>query len=41
LADVIEDLITYEIAALKHFREPDQPFSLMARQLIDGFLSAI
>ena len=34
----IEDLMSHEMAALRHFRKQSQPFSMMACQLIDEFL---
>lgn len=35
---VIEDLLSHELEQLHRFQEPDQPFSAMAKQLIDKFI---
>ena len=34
----LEDLLSHEMAALRRFQEPTQPFSMMAAQLIDEFI---
>ncbi|MDA1053749.1 MAG: hypothetical protein O3C40_25150 [Planctomycetota bacterium] len=34
----LEDLLSHEMAALRRFQEPSQPFSMMAAQLIDEFI---
>jgi len=36
--EIIEDLISHEFDLLQHFRRRDQPYSQMARQVIDPFL---
>lgn len=36
--DMVEDLISHELTLLQHFRDPDQPYSEMARQIIDPFM---
>lgn len=39
--ELIEDLLSYELDALAQFRDPRRPYSLMARQLIDGFIDSL
>ncbi|HEX8493933.1 MAG TPA: hypothetical protein VF658_13895 [Pyrinomonadaceae bacterium] len=39
--EIIEDLLSHELEALSRFREPDRPFSLMARQVIDKFIKSL
>jgi uncharacterized protein (TIGR02646 family) len=38
---IAEDLLAHELAALSRFRQPDQPYSQMARQVIDAFLDTL
>jgi uncharacterized protein (TIGR02646 family) len=38
--NMLEDLISHELTLLQHFRNPDQPYSEMARQIIDPFMTA-
>jgi hypothetical protein len=39
--DLLEDLLGHELAWLDQFADPDKPFSLMARQLIDEFMGTL
>jgi uncharacterized protein (TIGR02646 family) len=38
---IADHLLGHEMAGLSRFREPDQPYSQMARQVIDAFLEAL
>lgn len=40
-AEVVGDLLSYELETLARFREPDRPFSMMARQVIDAFFDSL
>jgi len=35
---ILDDLLSYELQVLAQFKESDQPYALMARQVIDEFL---
>ena len=35
---IVEDLLSHELEQLHRFQEPDQPFSAMAKQLIEKFI---
>lgn len=39
--EIVEDLLSHELETLSRFREPDRPFSLMARQVIDKFIKSL
>ena len=38
---ITEDLMSHEIAELSRFKNVDQPFALLARQIIDSFISQL
>ena len=38
---ILEDLLAYEMNVLKHFKQPGQPYTLMAKQVIDSFLETL
>lgn len=35
---IIQDLLSHQLYLLRSFEKPDQPFSLMAKQMIDNFI---
>lgn len=37
LAELVEDLLTHELNLLDEFEQPNQPFSMMAKQMIEEF----
>lgn len=39
--DLVEDLLSHEFHELRRFRSPEQPYSLMCRQMVDRFLEEL